>query len=114
MKKRQYEIECGRCGETRLEFLTEGEARAIADGVGPAYRPCERCGKMTGWIEARGKRASIEGTRNYPTAQQSARNQAAEGSVPRGQERMATQSERDEVDEMLRRPEAVPIGGGDR
>ncbi|MCI0487366.1 MAG: hypothetical protein L0229_12295 [Blastocatellia bacterium] len=53
IEKRQYEIECGRCGATKQESVTEGEAKGITDRTAPVYRPCERCGKTTGWIESR-------------------------------------------------------------
>src|SRR2546425_919172 len=99
MEKEQYEIECGRCRATRLEFLTEVEARAISDGIGPVYRQCERCGRMTGWIAARVERAE---TQPGMTRRPSASGQIAERLIPRGQERMATQSECDEVNAMLR------------
>ena len=96
MEQRQYEIECVRCGETKLEFLTEAEARVTSDGIGPAYRHCERCGKVTGWIKARSTQAEREEAGSGVSAQ------AAGMLVPRGEERMATSSERDEVNAILR------------
>ena len=107
MERQPYEIECGRCGETRLEFLTEGEARDISDGVGPAYRQCERCGKVTGWIEASAKHAATGEMKQCLRQRPPASGQPAEGLVSRGQERMATQSERDRVDAMLHRPHGL-------
>lgn len=95
MEPQQYEIECGRCGETSLEFLTETEAMTTSDGIGPAYRPCARCGKVTGWIQARSKRAERAETGSVANAE------TAEKLVPCGQERMATSSERDEVNALL-------------
>jgi hypothetical protein len=95
MKKKQYEIECGRCGETRLEMLTGEEAQILIDGVGPVYQQCERCGRLTGWIRA----ASRETTRERRGT--SAREAAPEYPTPHGQERLATRNERDEINEML-------------
>lgn len=114
METRQYEIECGRCGETRLEVLTEAEARAIGDGIGPASRQCERCGKTTGWIKARRKSASTDEAVRRSTHRESAVGPSAERLVQRGQERMATQSERDEVAAILHRPDATRMGDADR
>jgi hypothetical protein len=41
MEDQKLQIECGRCGKTMLEILTEVEARTIRDGVGPVYRHCD-------------------------------------------------------------------------
>ena len=60
MKDRKLQIECGRCGKTMSEILTEAEARTIRDGIGPAYRHCDRCEKTTGWIEAAAERDATE------------------------------------------------------
>jgi hypothetical protein len=107
MERQQYQIECGRCGETRLEFLTEQEARVVSDAIGPAYRQCERCGKVTGWIEARSQCAGAEETRVEAAYQPSANAQTAERPVPRGQERVATQCEREQVKAMLQRSDGL-------
>lgn len=104
MEQQRQAIECGRCGETRLECLTEEEVRVISDGVGPAYRPCERCGKVTGWIEARSECAGVAETGLDLAPRRLASVQTSERLIPRGQERMATPSECDEVDAMLHRP----------
>ena|ERR1051326_5748710 len=101
MEQQQYEIECGRCGETRLECLTEEEARVTSDGIGPAYRNCERCGKVTGWIKAGSKHAERK------EAGSGAGAQTAGKLVPCGEERIATSSERDEVNAKLRRPDGL-------
>jgi hypothetical protein len=87
MKKEQYEIECGRCGETRLELLSADEARLICDATGPVWQQCAHCGRMTGWIRATHGTGADEVNRKRLT--------------PRGQERVATESERDEVTRML-------------
>ncbi|HWC76236.1 MAG TPA: hypothetical protein VG778_02180 [Blastocatellia bacterium] len=57
MESRQYEIECGRCGESRPELLTGDEANGIVDRTSPVYRLCERCGRTTGWIKAKARPA---------------------------------------------------------
>jgi hypothetical protein len=106
VERRKYEIECGRCGEAGLEFLTEEEVRVIGDGTGPAYRQCERCGKMTGWIAASGH-GTPRGAAKQGPIQTTGR--PPESPTPHGQERMATQSERDQMKAMLRRPEAVSV-----
>ena len=98
MEGGQYDIECGRCGEVGVGVLTAEEARAVSDCTGPAYRQCGRCGKMTGWIAARSRGAVAEEARQTPIR---ATGRADENVVPSGQERMATQTERDEVDAML-------------
>src|SRR5438128_1629977 len=103
--EQQYEIECVRCGETTLECLTEEEVRVTSDGIGPVYRPCGRCGKVTGWIKATSKHAEAE---ERGSAQQPVTNaQTVKSLVPRGEERLATSSERDEVNARLRRPDGL-------
>ena len=52
MKDRKLQIECGRCGKTMSEILTEVEARTIRDGATLLYRHCDCCEKTTGWTEA--------------------------------------------------------------
>lgn len=101
MEQQQYEIECGRCGETKLEFLTEEEAKVTSEGIGPAYRHCERCGKITGWIKARTKHAARE------EAGAGRSDQSVGKMVPYGEERIATSSERAEVNAILRRPDVL-------
>jgi len=99
--EQQHEIECVRCGETKLEFLTEEEAKVTSDGIGPAYRHCERCGKVTGWIQARSKYAERE------EAGSGRSDQFAGKMIPSGEERIATSSERDEVNAILRGPDGL-------
>ncbi len=50
---RQFKIECGRCGATKTESVTKQEAQGITDRLGPVYRPCQQCEKITGWILAK-------------------------------------------------------------
>src|SRR5438105_7269468 len=101
MEKQQYDIECGRCGEISWGVLTEEEVRVTSDGIGPAYRYCEQCGKVTGWIKAKPQRAEREETGSDASAQ------SAEKLVPCGEERIATSSERDEVNARLHRPDGL-------
>lgn len=61
MEDQKLQIECGRCGKTMSEILTEVEARTIRDGIGPVYRHCDRCEKTTGWIEAAAERLDGNG-----------------------------------------------------
>jgi len=98
MERRPFVIECVRCGETRPELLTEAEERILNDGVGPVYRQCEQCEKTTGWIKGRGL---LESELAYLPFGQSVSNPITSQPVPSGQERMANQSELDEVDDLL-------------
>jgi hypothetical protein len=101
MEQQRCEIECGRCGETRLEFLSEEERRVTSEGSERVYRPCERCRKVTGWSKTRSQRAAEIG----PVM--ALRPMVAKRLVPRGQERMATTSERDEVNSLLHRSDRL-------
>ncbi len=107
MENQKLQIECGRCGETRLEALTEEEARTIKDGIGPAYRHCDHCEKTTGWIEAAAKRHATEEAKQQAARARSTSASSNDRLVAHGQERLATASERDEVDAMLYEPDAV-------
>ncbi|MDX2030444.1 MAG: hypothetical protein SF339_07235 [Blastocatellia bacterium] len=89
MKKQKQTIECGRCGESRQEALTEAEVAVIRDAIGPIYRQCDRCEKTTGWI---GGAPAPARSRKTPAPQR----------LQKEQKRMATQAERDTVDSMVR------------
>ncbi len=106
IEKQQYEIECGRCGETRLEFLSEQDIRLINEGTGPVYRECEKCGKTTGWIKAAAAPDLTSRTTLAVVNPRSASGQDQEPRTPSGQERMASRSERREVTKLMHRPEA--------
>ncbi|MBL8169274.1 MAG: hypothetical protein JNJ50_14045 [Acidobacteria bacterium] len=98
MEEQLFEMECGRCGETRLEPLTESESRTVADGVGPVYRQCLRCERTTGWIASRVLAANgLSGQ----AAQSSIRTGQIDPRVPQGQERLASESELDEMNDLL-------------
>jgi hypothetical protein len=107
MKDRKLQIECGRCGKTMSEILTEAEARTIRDGIGPAYRHCDRCEKTTGWIEAAAERDATEGAPQHAAAARSISWSSNERPVAHGEERLATTSERDEMEAMLYEHDAI-------
>ena len=100
MKGQKLQIECGRCGETSLETLTEEEAKTIQDGIGPVYRHCDHCEKTTGWIESAAKPDSPEEVKQDMTVARPTGGRGNDGLVAHGQERLATVSERDEVNAM--------------
>jgi hypothetical protein len=107
MENQKLQIECGRCGKTTSEILTEVEARTIKDAIGPVYRYCDRCEKTTGWIEAAAERDATEGAKQHPAAAQSTSRSSNDRPVAHGQERLATASERDEMEAMLYEHDAV-------
>ncbi|HEX5083234.1 MAG TPA: hypothetical protein VFY40_14405 [Blastocatellia bacterium] len=107
MEGQKLQIECGRCGMTMSEILTEVEARTIRDGIGPVYRDCDRCEKTTGWAEAAAKRDATEVTQQHQAAAQSTIWSSNDRIVEHGQERLATASERDEMEAMLCKHDAV-------
>lgn len=94
MKKQEYTIECGRCGESRREFLSVEEAGKLSDGVEPIYRECERCEKTTGWISSACQSPASEEPASRPLP-------PAQNQPLKGQERMATQAERDNVNSIV-------------
>ena len=107
MEDQKLHIECGRCGKTMTEILTEVEARTIREGVGPVYRHCDRCERTTGWIEAAAERDMTEGAKQHMAAAQSTSRSSNDRPAPHGQERLATASERDEMEAMLQEHDAV-------
>jgi hypothetical protein len=107
MEDQKLQIECGRCGKTMSEILTEAEARTIRDGIGPVYRHCDRCEKTTGWIEAAAERDVTERAKQRPAASRSTSRSSNDRPVAQGQERLATTSERDEMEAMLSEHDAV-------
>ena len=107
MDGQKLQIECVRCGNTMSEILIEAEARTIRDGIGPVYRHCDRCEKTTGWIEAAAERDATEGAPQHPAAARSTGRSSNERPVAHGQERLATTSERDEMEAMLYEHDAV-------
>jgi len=92
MEKQHHKIECVRCGETRMEFLSEDEVGMLIDAVGPIYRQCNGCERTTGWISS---------TKSLTVSVQSSNDPAVDNQPIKGQERMATQAERDKVNSMV-------------
>jgi endogenous inhibitor of DNA gyrase (YacG/DUF329 family) len=109
MEDQKLQIECGRCGKTMSEILTEAEARTIRDGIGPVYRHCDRCEKTTGWIEAAAERDATEAAKQHPVAARSTSQSNNDRPIAHGHERLATTSERDEVDAMLYEHDAAQM-----
>jgi hypothetical protein len=109
MEDQELQIECGRCGKTMPEILTEVEARTIRDGIGPVYRHCDHCERTTGWIEAVAEGDAREKAKQRPAGARSTSGSSNDSPVAHGQERLATASERDEVIAMLYKPGAVQI-----
>jgi hypothetical protein len=97
MSANLFIIECGRCGETRLELLAESEARAFSNAIGSHLRYCAQCGRTTRWLTWR-RRLNDE-LSNPPTHKGVGRIVARP--VPAGQERLASQSELDAISEIL-------------
>jgi hypothetical protein len=89
------------------DILTEVEARTVRDGIGPVYRHCDRCEKTTGWIEASAERDAAEGAKQHTAAAQSTSRSSNDRPVAHGQERLATASERDGMEVMLKEHDAV-------
>ena len=92
MSGRLVAIECVRCVETRLELLTEVEVRSISDGIGPVYRYCAQCDRMTGWAAGLGL---LNANLSDPSRRGFGRN--TKRLIPAGQERLARQSEIDDI-----------------
>jgi hypothetical protein len=97
MSGRLIAIECVRCVETRLELLTDVELRSISDGIGPVYRYCAQCDRMTGWAAGLG---TLNATLSDPLHAGFGRN--TKRPVPAGQERLARQSEIDDIGKRMR------------
>jgi hypothetical protein len=97
MSGRLIAIECVRCDETRLELLTDDEVRSITDGIGPVYRYCAQCDRMTGWAAGRGILNAILSDPSRPGFGWNMKRP-----VPAGQERLARQSEIDAIGKRMR------------
>jgi hypothetical protein len=89
------------------EILTEVEARTVRDSIGPVYRHCDRCEKTTGWIETAAERDATEVAPQHSAAAQPTSWSRNDSPVAHGQERLATASERDEMEAMLCEHDAV-------
>ena len=98
MQIQRQTIECVRCGLAGEDLLTEEETEKLVAAVGPIYRYCEQCATTTGWIGSESLPARME---NSPLPQSRA-GSGTRSPILKGQERMATQAERDHVDSMAR------------
>lgn len=107
MKKLQQAIKCESCGETRLELLMEEDVRACNDMRGPIYRDCIRCGKITGWIVRLRQSATTNTTIPISFQSKFESIQLVERYTINGQERIATQAERDKVNSMVQSIEST-------
>ena len=99
MKTTQQALECSECGEVRLELLTEEDAAMLQDIDGAIYRTCVRCGKNTGWVGAICLPDQANDTFANSLNHQNVR--IDDNHIVKGQERMATQAERDNVNSMV-------------
>ena len=97
MNGRLFAIECVRCVETRLELLTEVELLSISDGIGPVYRYCAQCDRMTGWAAGLG---ILNANLSDPSRPGFGWN--IKRPVPAGQERLARQAEIDDIGKRMR------------
>jgi hypothetical protein len=104
-----FMIECGRCGETRLETLAESEAMAVSDAIDPLSRYCAQCGSTTSWLTWR-QRSNDE--LSNPSTHKGIGRIAARP-VPAGQERLANQSELEAISEILQGRKAAHSGRAD-
>jgi hypothetical protein len=95
MKNFNLQIECGKCGGTRSEILTEKDATMLKDRTGPIYRRCPHCDRTTRWIEAGDPPVD---TQPSPSLSSEKRGWKNESPVMAGQERIATASEREKMD----------------
>ncbi len=104
-------IECGRCGETRLETLAEGEAMALGGDIDSLSRYCAQCGSTTGWLTWQRK---LNDELSNPPTHEGVRRIAARP-VPAGQERLASRSELDAINEILQQRKAArPVRADER
>ena len=100
MQIQQQTIECVRCGLTREDLLTEEESEKLTAAVGPIHRHCAQCGTMTGWISSRRSSGVTKKSPSLPLINQTGGGGGIESPTLTGQERMATQAERDHVNSL--------------
>ena len=101
MKTTQQALGCSECGEIRLELLTEEDAATLQDIAGTINRACVRCGKSTGWGVTDYLPVQAKNTLPRPLQVQLESVRIADDHIIKGQERMATQAERDNVNSMV-------------
>lgn len=102
-------IECGMCGETRLESLAEAEIRDVSDASRPLSRFCGQCGSTTGWVAWR-ERLNAE---LLNSSTHNGGGKTTVRPVPAGQERLASQLELDSIGEFLQQRNAQRLGRTD-
>ncbi|MBS1787069.1 MAG: hypothetical protein JST85_05070 [Acidobacteria bacterium] len=101
MKKLQQAIKCESCGDSRLALLMSGDAKAFNDVAGPIYRDCIRCGKITGWTVGLRQSATTSNASSISFQSKFESIQVVDSYTINGQERIATQAERDKVNLMV-------------
>jgi hypothetical protein len=94
-------IDCVRCGMTREDLLTEEEAERLNAAIGPIYRDCTQCEKTTGWIRSARSPVAAKELPWHQSLPQPVGGKGTESQTINGQERMATQAERDTVNSMV-------------
>jgi len=109
MSANLFIIECGRCGETRLELLPESEARNASNAIGFLSRHCAHCGSTTRWLTWRRR---LNDELSNPSTHEGVGRIAALP-VPAGQERLASQSELVAISEILQQRKAARPGRTD-
>ena len=101
MQIQQQTIECVRCGMTREDLLTEEEAERLTAAIGPIYRDCRQCEKTTGWVSSAPSPVAAKELPWHQSQPQIEGGKSIGSQTIKGQERMATQAERDTVDSMV-------------
>jgi hypothetical protein len=109
MSTNLFIIECGRCGETRLELLAESEARAASSAIGSLSRYCRQCRSTTRWLTWQRR---LNDELSNPSTHKGACRIVARP-VPAGQERLASQSELNAISEIIQQRKAARPGGAD-
>jgi hypothetical protein len=101
MQIQQQTIECVRCGMAREELLTEEEAEKLSAAIGPIYRDCAQCDKTTGWVSSATLPVVVNELLWHQSLPQTGSSKETGSQPLKGQERMATQAERDTVNSMV-------------
>jgi len=102
MQIEQQTIECVRCGLAREDLLTEEESEKLTAAVGPIHRHCAQCGTMTGWVSSKRSPGGTKKLPSPPSPTPTESGGGADGPTLKGQERMATQAERDHVNSLAK------------
>jgi hypothetical protein len=86
---------------TRQDALTEEEAEKLNAAIGPIYRDCAQCEKTTGWINSARSPIAPMDLQWHQSQPRTGGGKGIESQTIKGQERMATQAERDTVNSMV-------------